>query len=186
MKLLKKLKTLLSATPVSPTPESSEAESISFLLKESAPYRAVLFIDRLVNSGSVFIREEASEVYISTKLVYLYADKKRWENFLYSIGLWFSYRKSNEMWKRRFVDAENEAIRATGKTPEEIGEAELAKLKWDARQKVKISDLTAPVPGKFNFVLVAEDDCSMIVVGSYEDGAVKMRSFDEVKDLLKV
>lgn len=186
MKLLKKLKTLLSATPVSPTPASSEAESISFLLKESAPYCAVLFIDRLVDSGSVFIREEASEVYISTKLVYLYADKKRWENFLYSIGLWFSYRKSNEMWKRRFVDAENEAIRATGKTPEEIGEAELAKLKWDARQKVKMSDLAAPVPGKFNFVLVAEDDGSMIVVGSYEDGAVKMRSFDEVKDLLKV
>ena len=175
MKLLKKLKPLLSATPVSPTPASSEAESISFLLKESAPYRAVLFIDRLVNSGSVFIREEASEVY-----------KKRWENFLYSIGLWFSYRKSNEMWKRRFVDAENEAIRATGKTPEEIGEAELAKLKWDARQKVKMSDLAAPVQGKFNFVLVAEDDGSMIVVGSYEDGAVKMRSFDEVKDQLKM
>lgn len=186
MKLLKKIKSLFSAAPVSPTSPSPEAQSISFLLKETAPYKAVLFIDNLVKSGSLFIREEAAEVYISTKLVYLYADKARWNSFLDAVGLWFSYTKSREMWSRRFIDAENEAIRATGKTPKELGEAELAKLKWDARQKVKLSDLSAPVQGKFNFLLVAEDDGSPVLVGSYQDGQVTVRNFDEVKDVLKL
>lgn len=185
MKILKKLRTFFSVSPVSPTPESSEEQSIAFLLKETAPYKAVLFIDRLVKSGNLFIREEASEVYISTKLVYLYADKKRWKSFLKAVGLWFTYTKSREMWNRRFIDAENEAIRKTGKTPEEIGDAELSKLKWEARKNVKLSDLSAPVPGKFNFVLVAEDDGSMVVVGSYNDGEIIMKSFDEVSELLK-
>lgn len=182
MKLLKKLKSVFSAPP---TPLSPEAQAVEFLRKESAPYKAVLFVNRLVSSGSLFIRQEESEVYISTQLVYLYADKKLWTNFLKSVGLWFCFQKSREMWNRRYIDAENEAIRASGKTPEELGEAEVRKLKWESRQKVKISDLAAPVPGKYNFLLVSEHDGLPVLVGSYQDGEVSMRNFDEVKDLLK-
>lgn len=182
MKLLKKLKTFFSAPP---TPLSEEAQAVEFLRKESAPYRAVQFVDRMVTSGTIFIRQEESEVYISTKLVYLYADNKLWTNFLKSVGLWFCYQKSREMWSRRFVDAENQAIRESGKTPEELGEAEVRRLKWEARQKVKVSDLSAPAPGKYNFLLVSEHDGSPVLVGSYQDGQVTMRNFDEVKDLLK-
>lgn len=186
MKLLKKLKSPLSASPVSPTPLSPEAESIEFLRRQSAPFKAVLFIDRLVQSGSVYIREEASEVYISTKLVYLYADRKRWSNFLRAVGLWFSFQKSREQWKRRFIDAENEAIRATGKTPEEIGEAGLAQLKWDARQKVRFSEADVSVSGKYNFVLVSESDGEPVLVGSFDDGRIRMKSYDEVKHLFNL
>ena len=111
-------------------------------------------------------------------------------------AVWMAYDKiviyyvdgmmnSREMWSRRFVDAENQAIRESGKTPEELGEAEVRKLKWEARQKVKVSDLSAPAPGKYNFLLVSEHDGSPVLVGSYQDGQVTMRNFDEVKDLLK-
>lgn len=188
MNVLKIIKNLFHASPqpVSPTPQSDEEASVDFLLKDSIPYKAVLFIDNLVKSGSLYIREEASEVYISTKLVYLYSDKERWNIFLHNISLWFTFMKSREYWNRKYVDAENEAIRNSGKNPEEMSEEELNELKWNARQKVSFSGCSMENVGKYNFAMVAEDDGSVVLVGSYDNGRLSVRDYEEVQNELNI
>ena len=173
----------------SPTPPpSSEAKDVEFLRSKHTAFSAVEFVDNLINSGMLFVRQKESEVYISTRLVYLYADRVRWKSFLRAVGWWFTYYRVQDAWIRKFRDAENAAIREEGKTPEELGELKVREIKWEARQKVDPSAVTVAElqQGNFSFVLVDETDNSMIVVGSYKDGNIEMRSFDEVKHRLNL
>lgn len=141
-------------------------------------------LERYEAAGLLFIDMKNSRVFISSTLSANYMESEaKWSAFLANVHTWFEYRISQELWERKFKDAEAKAVREAKKKYAMLTAAQVRAIRWEARAAVVLTEVDAPEIRPFDFVvtdgLVFSDKSDVIVVGRYEDGRLTMVPYNK-------
>lgn len=136
----------------------------------------LLFID--MKNGRVFISSTLSAYYMSTEA--------KWLAFLTHVHTWFEYRISQELWERKFRDAEAKAVREAKKKYAMLTAAQIREIRFNARAAVDLTEVLAPEIRPFDFVvtdgMVFSEKSEVVVVGYYDRGAMTMVPYAEIHE----